>query len=183
MYMFVMVTGGSGSGKSEFAENTVLSLYQKDTKAPFIYIATMKPFGQEAAQRIARHKAMRAEKHFETIECFTNLKEAPIAEGSVVLLDCMSNLVANEMYEEEGAKEEVIQAVSEGIYALKNKCRDLVIVTNEVFTDGCTYDESTVTYIERLGKVNEIMAGLADRVVEVVCGIPIKLKGEGECVC
>lgn len=175
--MFVMVSGGSGSGKSAFAEQTVYELYQKNTNAHFIYIATMRPFGEEAAARIARHRKMRAEKHFDTVECYTSLKEAPIEAGSVVLLDCMSNLVANEMYEEEGAKEKVVQEVEEGVKYLKERCRDLVIVTNEVFTDGCIYDESTVDYIEKLGKVNEIMARYADRVVEVVCGIPIDIKG------
>lgn len=181
--MFVMVTGGSGSGKSEFAENTALSLYQQNQAVHFVYIATMKPFGEEAEKRIARHRAMRAKKHFETIECFTNLKEAPIEKDSVVLLDCMSNLVANEMYEVDGAKEESVQEIQKGVQYLKNQCRDLVIVTNEVFTDGCSYDESTVTYIERIGKVNEMMANLADKVIEVVCGIPVYIKGEGEKEC
>ena len=63
--MFHVITGGSGSGKSAYAEEKILELGQ----APRIYIATMYPFDQESHLRIARHRKMRAEKEFETVEC------------------------------------------------------------------------------------------------------------------
>ena len=54
--MLILVTGGSGSGKSAFAEDRVLSLGE----AKRIYIATMHPFDQESFKRIERHRKMRA---------------------------------------------------------------------------------------------------------------------------
>ena len=59
--MFQIVTGGSGSGKSAFAEALAMELGEKR-----YYIATMYPFGEESKKKIARHRAMRAEKQFET---------------------------------------------------------------------------------------------------------------------
>ena len=62
--MFHVVTGGSGSGKSAFAEQCILDCQGNKR----IYIATMYPFDEESHRRIARHRAMRAEKKFTTIE-------------------------------------------------------------------------------------------------------------------
>ena len=92
--MLTLVTGGSGSGKSEFAEN--LSVGYKSEN--LIYIATMFPYDNESLKKIERHKKMRENKNFKTIECFKDLKDIGIPKNSTVLLDCMSNLVANEMY-------------------------------------------------------------------------------------
>lgn len=174
--MFYMISGGSGSGKSEFAENIILKLSRKEEKR--IYIATMMAFDEEAKSKIARHRQMRNEKHFTTIECFTNLKKVVLPEGCTVLLDCMSNLTANEMFQENGAKENTVKEVIEGINNILEQCTNLVVVTNEIFSDGCDYDESTKDYIRKLGAINRQMAKRADTVVEVVYGIPIYHKNK-----
>ena len=101
--MLTLVTGGSGSGKSAFAEDRVLSFGD----AQRIYIATMHPFDEESHKRIERHQKMRAGKGFETVECYTGLKDVKLPAGCVVLLECMSNLVANEMFREDGFHPEV----------------------------------------------------------------------------
>ena len=69
--MLTLVTGGSGSGKSAFAEDKVLSYGEAER----IYIATMHPFDGESHKRIERHRKMRAGKGFETVECYTGLKK------------------------------------------------------------------------------------------------------------
>lgn len=167
-----MISGGSGSGKSEFAEGITVSLSQKETEKR-IYIATMMAFDEEAKRKIQRHRRMRKEKHFFTVECFTGLKHVYLSEGGTVLLDCMSNLVANEIYQENGAKEDTVLEVIEGIDRILEQCRNLVVVTNEIFSDGCDYEESTREYIRTLGTINREMANRANAVVEVVCGIPV----------
>ena len=63
----------------------------------------MLPFGEEGRLRVQRHRRMRRDKGFETVECYTNLSGLEIPEGCAVLLECVSNLTANEMYQEEGA--------------------------------------------------------------------------------
>ena len=171
--MLVLITGGSGSGKSAYAEERVLGF----GKARRIYIATMFPFDEESLKRIDRHRAMRRDKGFETVECYTDLLSAEIPEDSVVLLECMSNLVANEMFQDNGAKENTVDAVLQGVKTLLSKARQVVIVTNEIFSDAVSYEEETKEYQKNLGKINQALAVLSDEVVEVVYGIPVYGKG------
>ena len=54
----------------------------------------------------------------------------------------------------------------------------LVIITNDVGSDIKSYDEGTRAYIQALGRINAALAKESDCVFELVCGIPILLKGE-----
>lgn len=171
--MLTLVTGGSGSGKSAFAEDRVLSFGD----AQRFYIATMYCFDEESKKRIQRHRVMRSGKGFDTIERYTDLKNLALPKGSVVLLECMSNLVANEMFQEQGAKENTVSEVLEGVRSIKDSTEHFVIVTNEIFSEAASYEGETRTYQKYLGEINQGIASMADEVVEVVYGIPIFLKG------
>lgn len=171
--MIVLVTGGSGSGKSAFAEDKVLSFGE----ARRIYIATMYPFDMESKKRVHRHRNMRAGKGFETVECYTNLKDLLLPKDSVVLLECMSNLVANEMFQKDGAKERTVEEILEGIREIAGYVRHLVIVTNEIFSEAAIYEGETETYRKYLGEINGSLGEIADEVYEVVYGIPLCVKG------
>ena len=170
--MLTLVTGGSGSGKSAFAEDRVLSFGD----AQRIYIATMHPFDEESHKRIERHQKMRAGKGFETVECYTGLKNVKLPAGCVVLLECMSNLTANEMFQPEGAGEDTVCEILAGIGSLIRQSENLIVVTNEIFSDGIQYAEETRTYQSYLGEINRQMAEIADKVTEVVYGIPVSIK-------
>lgn len=170
--MFYLVTGGSGSGKSAFAEDRIMSC----GSGKRIYIATMFPFDEESFARIRRHQNMRAEKQFDTIECYTGLKNIDIPARANVLLECMSNLTANEMFQEKGAGKCTVEEIMAGIRVLLDKADNLVVVTNEIFSDGITYDEETRRYQKYLGDINAQMAELADEVTEVVYGISLTIK-------
>ena len=170
--MLTLVTGGSGSGKSAFAEDKVLAFGE----AQRVYIATMHPFDEESHKRIERHRKMRAGKGFETIECYTGLKDVKLPSGCVVLLECMSNLVANEMFEEQGAHEQTVKDIMSGIDELVRQAAHVVIVTNEIFSDAVVFDKEMASYLEYLGKINQAVALRADEVVEVVYGIPVYQK-------
>ena len=167
--MMILVTGGSGSGKSAFAEDCVLALGEKKR----IYIATMFPFDEESKKRVARHRNMRSGKGFETIECYTGLRNVRVPKNSTVLLECMSNLTANEMFQENGAHEKTTEEILEGVKILKDQAGDLVIVTNEIFSEAASYEGETETYQKYLGKINQKLAEISDQVVEVVYGIPV----------
>lgn len=185
--MIHLITGGSASGKSVFAEQTVISL---DADVRY-YIATMQPWGEEGRLRVEKHRAMRAGKGFRTIECYHHLPqldlpgyepgqgESPLKERTAVLLECMSNLVANEQFETGGTDEEIRVRIRNGILHLQKQAGHIIIVTNEVFSDGCDYDSETMRYLELLGCVNQELAAMADRVTEVVYGIPVVLKSCG----
>ncbi len=169
----VLVTGGSGSGKSAFAEETVLSFGEGRR----IYIATMYPYDEESKKRVQRHRLMRADKKFETVECYTGLDRLDLPEDSTVLLECMSNLTANEMFMPEGAGEETAEAVLRGVETLLSRVKNLVIVTNEIFSEAALYEGDTVAYQKCLGEINCRLAAMADRAFEVVYGIPVPLGG------
>ena len=170
--MMTVVTGGSGSGKSAFAEDKIVSF----GPAKRIYIATMHPYDEESHKRVARHRKMRAGKGFETIECYTGLKNLDFPENAVVLLECMSNLVANEMYDPSGAGENAEESILAGIHKLQKVSDDLVVVTNEVFSDSMTDNPEMEEYLKLLGKLNLRMGERADLVTEVVYGIPVERK-------
>ena len=171
--MFCMVSGGSGSGKSEYAENMTVNLKNGSEDKTLIYIATMMASDEEAKEKIRRHRNMRKEKGFLTKECYTQLKKLKVPGHGTILLDCMSNLAANEMFVEQGAGKQTTEEIIQGIEALLEQCENLVVVTNEIFSDGLEYDDMTKEYIHHLGGINQYMAKKADMVVEVVCGIPI----------
>ena len=171
--MIVLVTGGSGSGKSTWAEKLVASLPNENR----VYIATMQVYDAESVKRVERHRAQRADKGFHTIECEKDLASADIAEGSVVLLEDLVNLMANEMFDG-GDVSRIVPALN----ILAKKCRHLIMVTNDVFSDGVSYDASTREYLRQLAEINRQAAALADCVVEVVYSIPVCVKGALPCV-
>ena len=75
--MMHLVTGGSGSGKSAYAEQQVLEAGD----APRYYIATMMPYGEEGRRRVENAPPDAQEKHFETIECYTGSEAGAGAAG------------------------------------------------------------------------------------------------------
>lgn len=196
--MLYIVTGGSGSGKSEYAEQTAVQCRNR-TGGTLWYLATMRIWDDEGRKRVERHRRMRAAKGFETIERYTGLETLElretfeelnpagldaeqetdslkywesrrVAQKQVLLLECMSNLVLNEFYDQEnGAEERILQ----GIKHLQKQCGDLIIVTNESFSDGVTYEPESERYIELLGRINRELGQMADSVTEVVYGIPL----------
>lgn len=179
--MFTVVTGGSGSGKSAYAEDVICSLWQMEKernkeKIPLFYIATMYPFDEESHKRIRRHRNMRKGKGFETIECYTGLKEMELPEGCCVLLECMSNLTANEMFRKEGAGPKTVEAIKEGIQRIREKAVHICVVTNEIFSEAAAYEGDTCRYQEYLGEINQYLGKTADEVYEVVYGIPLQQK-------
>ena len=170
--MFIVVTGGSGSGKSEYAEQVVTKLYREQGKGRLIYLATMKPYGEETRKKIERHRNMRKGKGFETVECFGGLKDIEWQNGDVILLECMSNLVADEMYDEQNKN--LVEDIMAGISKIIESGCQIVVVTNEVFADGIEYAPETKEYMRQLGRLNRQLAGMADEAVEVVYGIPMR---------
>jgi adenosylcobinamide kinase/adenosylcobinamide-phosphate guanylyltransferase len=189
--MLHIVYGGSASGKSSYAESFAMSL---QGEGRLLYIATMYPYkwntteiDPETMQRIERHRAMRADKGFDTVECYRHVEHIVAKRQDVLLLECMSNLLANEMYLEPDGNAgsdmaETMSPVSnkivQALIDLSTRVQELVIVTNDVFSDGgsLTYDESTREYVKNLAEINCALAREAATVTEVVCGIPVIVK-------
>ena len=62
--------------------------------------------------------------------------------------------------------------------SLRSQAGTLILVSNEIFSDGVPYDASMLQYLSYLGRINREAAALADRVTEVVYGIPVPIKRE-----
>ena len=218
----ILVTGGSGSGKSEFAEGLLA-----DIKENKYYIATMAVNGEEGRKRVERHRRLREGKRFITLEApcelgrlaalfnggdaektdkseaFRNTDKAaeteicikvegtevnenfcsPIqpalqSDGSAALLECVSNLTANEMFSGRSilSCEETAEKVIAEVLLLDRLFEKFVVVTNTVNQDGILYDETTMNYIKALSCINSGLAEAAGEVYEVVVGIPVRLK-------
>jgi len=179
--MLILILGGSGSGKSAYAEEYTQML---SDGCRMYYIATMQVYGEEGRKKVQRHRKMREGKGFVTIEQQADLEfaagKADDADGveKVALLECMSNLTANEMFAGEVPKccEYVAEKIMQGVESLRKVFRHLVIVSNNVFEDGVVYDDTTTEYIRVMGTVNQKLAEQADKVIEVVVGIPLVVK-------
>lgn len=168
--MLTLVIGGSGSGKSAWAENYAASLPGKK-----LYLATMEARDEESLRRVARHRAQRQGLGFETLERPCGLSDLPLPENASLLLEDLSNLLANEMFSPAGGGVEGARA---GLLYLAEKSKNLVVVTNEVFSGGDDYEALTLEYLKNLAHLNRELAARADCVAELVCGLPLFLKGK-----
>ena len=107
-----------------------------------------------------------------------DLAKAVLPEDALVLVEDVPNWAANEMFGG-GDTARMIPALQ----SLAQRARHLILVTGNVFADGVAYDETTMAYLKLLTEVNAAAAEMADAVVEVVCGLPVYVKGEIPCMC
>lgn len=176
--MLILVTGGAASGKSAYAERLAVRIsMDTDTVADAkrVYLATMLNNDTVDASRIHAHRMRRKEMDFETVELPRDILKMKVEGEQIVLLECLSNLLANEMFGGTKLPQEKILSDIRALYRRK-ETRHLLIVTNEVFSDGIRYDDTTEAYIHTLGELNRTLALAADAVVEVVYGIPVVVK-------
>ncbi len=176
--MITVIYGGCGSGKSDFAEGLIC---QESGRKRKIYLATMQNIDEETNARISRHRLRRVDKGFVTIECPTDIEKSicQLSETDAVLLECMSNLVANEMFanglqDEQSVTDKILSAID----SMAEMGISIYIVTNNLFEDGTIYAGEMEEYMQCLAKVNQSLVVRADRAVEVVAGIPVWLKGK-----
>ena len=176
--MMHVITGGSGSGKSAYAEMWLTGKPEKSEEkkaiCPYLYIATMRPFGAETQKKIERHRQMRAGKGFQTLECYGDLRTLDDSiqrwKRSKSILD-INKTCRNEKNQENAKTGGILLECVSNLLTER-----LAIVTNEVHSDLQDYSEETKKYIGLLGKINQELGKMADQVTEVVYGIPIKIK-------
>ena len=185
--MLILVFGGSGSGKSEYAEKLALE-EEKDLRW---YLATMHNDGsEEGLARIRKHREKRKNKGFQTLEWDRDLPghldswkewETP----SVILLEDLGNLVANEMFSSGGAlkdaepeKEEdkIREWVTEPIDSLHQQGHTVIVVCDILDEDGPLVGKELNRYDGWMAAAVRDLAERADQLVEVIAGIPNRIR-------
>jgi adenosylcobinamide kinase/adenosylcobinamide-phosphate guanylyltransferase len=184
MSKVVLVTGGSRSGKSVLAEKKAFEYGEGSV----IYLATAIPTDADMEERIRLHK-LRRDSRWETHEGYRDLAETlKETEKSTALLDCITVFITNFMFEKErdfdtiskeeiaSLQEEIIEEIKKVVQAARDYDKNLIMVTNEVGMSLVPSYRLGRIFSDINGKVNEILAGLADEVHMSVCGIPIQIK-------
>lgn len=171
--MITFVCGGVRSGKSQFAEDLL-----SDEVSGKVYVATARCYDDEMRSRVIKHQLDRKDKGFRTIEQPLSLGQmiSEVSPGDVVLLECLTNLVANTMFELQLDLIETTELIFEDIKALGDRVKRLVIVSNDLFSDGDHYSPETLAYMESLGTLHQLISREAGEVYELVYGISIRRK-------
>lgn len=185
MGRIIMVTGGTRSGKSTFAEKTASGFGDK-----VLYIATSVAFDDEMKERVKKHKEQRPSGWF-TLEAYKGLDRCLDTVGKdfdAALLDCLTLMVSNLMLEKdmdwENMTVDEINKVEAVVAKEVDKLLDaalesgfpFVIVTNEL---GMGVVPSTVlgrAVRDIGGRANQKLAQVADEVYLCVSGIPVRIK-------
>ena len=184
MKRLILVLGGVRSGKSSFAEELAAHLGEK-----VLFVATALPLDGDMRKRIERHQQERPQ-GWQTLEASTQVGkalQAHLGDAQVVLLDCLTVLVANLMTSasprapgEEMSAEDLEKRVSEELEgllgALKRNEVSLIVVSNEVGMGVVPPYPSGRVYRDALGRANQYLAQRADQVYILFAGIPVELK-------
>lgn len=178
MARVILVTGGSRSGKSSFAQNRAQGL-----PGPRLFVATCPVLDEEMRARINRHKALRTGQGWDTIEEEIDLPRT-IREAQThptLLVDCLTLWVNNLMYRAEQSHQEMTESHMESrclevLAACLEHPGTVIFVTNEVGWGIVPANALARRYRDLAGRCNQTIAAGADEVVLVVCGIATYLK-------
>lgn len=171
--MLILVSGAAASGKSAYAEHLVV----QSGIFPRAYVACMMVRDGEDALRVARHRELRKNKGFLTLEAPTALERAAFPENGAVLIEDAANLAANECFSTQEGFALAQERILSGVKKAMEICHLTVVVTCEIGSDGAHYEEDTARYLLLLSEINAQLAALSDEAYEVVAGIALPLKG------
>lgn len=181
----IFITGGVRSGKSSFAERKAVEIARK-TGSQLTYLATGVPSDSEMKARIDKHQRDRDSATYRWKTYERSVQIGNIADDfhdkDIVLLDCVTTLLNNELFSSDQAWEErflekVKENVITGITSIKNHARTIIVVSNEVLNEPLIGNEMVFTYGRLLGQIHQYLVKEAELVFLVEAGIPIVMKG------
>jgi adenosyl cobinamide kinase/adenosyl cobinamide phosphate guanylyltransferase len=162
------VLGGARSGKSRYAERLIAAL-----PPPWLYVATAEALDTEMTERIAAHRARRGA-NWRTIEAPRDLAAALSGCGnSPVLVDCLTLWLSNIMLADADVEAEMAQLET----TLAATASPVVLVANEVGLGIVPEHPLGRRFRDLQGVLNQRIAVRADRVILMVAGLPLALKG------
>jgi adenosylcobinamide kinase/adenosylcobinamide-phosphate guanylyltransferase len=174
----ILVTGGSRSGKSDYALKQAELL-----PGPRAYLATCPVIDEEMAERCRKHQQARSQAAWDTIEESIDLAEILQADQvhQVILVDCLTVWVNNLMYaaQQKGksmTEEEIVEICQVLLAACKIFTGTVIFVTNEVGMGIVPDNQPGRIFRDIAGRCNQLIAAAADEVVLLVSGLPLHLK-------
>ena len=176
MKKIVLITGGQRSGKSLYAEQLALSLSEYP-----VYLATAHIWDEEFRQRVMKHQERRGSQ-------WTNIEEERMLSrhdltGRVVVIDCITLWCTNFFFDrnkpdwEQPTVEEALEAVKAEFDKFTSQEATFIFVTNEIGSGGVSTDVIQRRFTDLEGWMNQYVASVADEVVLMVSGIPVRIKG------
>ena len=162
-----LVLGGARSGKSRHAEGLVTRL-----PSPWVYVATAQAFDDEMRARIDGHRAGR-EPGWRTVEAPMDLAGALRDAGDApALVDCLTLWLTNLMLGEAD-----LAAAEAGLEAALDRKAPTVLVSNEVGLGIVPDNALARRFRDQAGRLHQRVAARAGRVVFMVAGLPLLVKG------
>lgn len=178
MGRLILVTGGTRSGKSDFAQKLAESL-----SGPRYFVATCPKIDPEMDDRIRRHQRARAHADWKTVEEETDLAKIfeQVNEAGVCLIDCLTLWVNNLLYHEKTSgevltEEKISKYCAELVFEIKGTTATVICVTNEIGMGVVPENQTARRYRDLVGCCNRCIAKAAEEVILVTCGIPLTLK-------
>ena len=169
--MFIFIAGMTRSGKSAYAE---LRASELGRNIPKIYVAAAEIHDAEMLERVELHKARRRGMGFTTIECYRDLGGLTLPEDACVMIESLTVWTANEMFRDGNVNHNADEKIYSDFMNIYRRVKDIVLVSDDVFSDGVKYDALTEEYMRILGGLHVKLAAVADEVIEVVSGIPLR---------
>lgn len=162
-----LVLGGTRSGKSAVAERIIADL-AVDEGIPVTYVATATVADQDMERRVAAHRARRPPT-WTTVEVRDGVELPALVSrlGGGVIIDSLGTWVAStpDLDVDEHAL----------AHALRTRVGPTVVVSDEV---GLAVHPPTSVgrvFVDTLGRLNQAVAAVADRVLLVVAGRTLEL--------
>jgi len=171
----LLVLGGTRSGKSSWAQRYVERRYGSR-----LFLATAEVLDDEMAERVRMHQEARG-RDWELLEEPLEIDRfltGRCGHVEAVLVDCLTIWLSNVMLKE--GDEGVDRRRKRLLEALAACGQSVVLVSNEVGMGVVPEHPLGRRFRDAAGFLNQVVARAADRVVLLVAGLPLGLKGEGE---
>jgi adenosylcobinamide kinase / adenosylcobinamide-phosphate guanylyltransferase len=167
-----LVLGGARSGKSRYAESLIAGL-PPPWQPPWTYLATAEAGDEEMSARIAAHRARRGSQ-WRTVEAPRDLAAALKSYHSrPVLVDCLTLWLSNLML----AGADIDAEIDRLERTLAGARAPVVLVANEVGSGIVPDNALARRFRDQQGSLNQRLAARTDRVVLIVAGLPLAVKG------
>jgi adenosylcobinamide kinase / adenosylcobinamide-phosphate guanylyltransferase len=180
----IFICGGVRSGKSSFAESRADFYKSAVPEAALHYIACGRAVDDEMSQRIRRHQDNRrkSEHSWMTWECPVNVGSLyeNFSSKDIVLLDCVTTLLTNEMFSAESINErKLTEKIVRDVKKLSKNAGKLILVSNDVFCEPVSTNDFVKSFTRTLGMVHQKLVEISDEAYSVKNGIPVLKKGRG----